>query len=309
MAQANPMNTGNEDAIYETKNLDHLGLVAAQFDALGLVELIDGVIEKESEKRTVSVGQAVKAMVINGLGFANHTLYLMPKFYANKPVERLIGKGVSAQDLNQNLFGRCLDLIHDFDVTNLFSILSSHTVKQLELPCSAAHIDTTSFHVDGKYNSGEDEREGELEGIVQITKGYSRDHRPDLNQIGLQLIVENQAGIPLVMQALSGNCSDKTSFSDAIETHVRQLQVDLTIEYLVGDSALYTAESLQKMKDIFWISRVPETRKDAQHLIEQIAPDLMTNRDKEACRSVCVSYAGIAQRWIVNDSPPAIAVH
>ena len=26
---------------YEIKNLDHLGLIAAQFDALGLVELID----------------------------------------------------------------------------------------------------------------------------------------------------------------------------------------------------------------------------------------------------------------------------
>ncbi len=119
----------------------------------------------------------------------------------------------------------------------MFSILSSHTVKQLELPCSGTHIDTTSFHVDGKYDS----TAGEEEGVIQVTKGYSRDHRPDLNQVGLQLIVENQAGIPLVMQALSGNSSDKKSFSEAINTHVRQLQVDLGIEYLIGDSALYTA--------------------------------------------------------------------
>jgi len=301
MAQVSSTSNDGKDNTYATKNLDHLGLIAAQFDALGLVELIDGMVEQDSEKRTVSVGMAVKAMVVNGLGFANHTLYLMPDFFENKPVERLIGKGISAQDLNQHLFGRCLDLIHDFDVTNLFSILASHTVKQLELPCSNTHIDTTSFHVDGKYNS----TDGEEKGVIQITKGYSRDHRPDLNQVGLQLIVENQAGIPLVMQALSGNSSDKRSFSEAIDTHVKQLQIDLGVEYLIGDSALYTAESLRKMRDILWISRVPETLKDAQYLIEQVAPGLMSNLDKEASCSVCITYAEIPQRWVVNYSPPA----
>ena len=29
---------------YEVKNLDHLGLISAQFDALGLVELIDTMV-------------------------------------------------------------------------------------------------------------------------------------------------------------------------------------------------------------------------------------------------------------------------
>ena len=145
-----------EKAQYETKNLNHLGLVAGQFDSLGLVELIDRIIPQSDEKRTVSLGQAVKAMVVNGLGFANHTLYLMPDFYENKPVERLIGANIKAEDLNQHLLGRSLDAIHDFDVTRLYSILATSTVRQLDLPCLAAHVDTTSFHVDGKYNSKED---------------------------------------------------------------------------------------------------------------------------------------------------------
>lgn len=186
------------DKSYEIKNLDHLGLIAAQVDDLGLVELMDSMVPQDKEKRTVSLGQSVKAMIINGLGFANHTLYLMPEFFADKPVERLIGEGITADDLNQNLFGRNLDLVHDFDVTQFYMRLSAHTVKQLDLPCLGTHIDTTSFHVDGDYNSGQDAQEG----VVKITQGYSRDHRPDLNQVGLQLIVENQAGIPLVMQEI-----------------------------------------------------------------------------------------------------------
>ena len=286
---------------YEVKNLDHLGLIAAQFDALGLVEQIDAMVPQCSEKRKVSIGQAVKAMVINGLGFANHTLYLMPEFFADKPVERLIGTGIIAEDLNQNLFGRCLDLIHEFDVTQFFTRISTHTVKQLELPCSGTHIDTTSFHVDGKYNSNREATEG----VVQITQGYSRDHRPDLNQVSLQLIVENQAGIPLVMQALDGNSSDKSSFTEAVKTHIEQLQTDLGVEYIVGDSALYTANSLEQMKDNYWITRVPETLSDAQAIIEAISPQLMADIHQEAHSSVCMRYAGVQQRWVVNYSPQA----
>jgi len=55
--------------------LNHLGLVAGMYDELGLGELIDSLIPQDKEKRVVSVGQTVKAMVVNGLGFANRVLY------------------------------------------------------------------------------------------------------------------------------------------------------------------------------------------------------------------------------------------
>jgi len=293
--------TTKKENTYDVKNLDHLGLIAAQFDELGLVELIDSIVPQCKEKRNVSIGQAIKAMVINGLGFANHTLYLMPEFFADKPVERLIGPGITAEDLNQNLLGRSLDTVHDFDITQLFMRLSTHVVKQLALPCSGAHIDTTSFHLDGKYNSDQET----VDGIVKISKGYSRDHRPDLNQVGLQLIVENKAGIPLVMQALDGNSSDKNSFTKAINTHIAQLQTDIGVEYIVGDSALYTAKSIEQMKDIYWITRVPETLTDAKYIIEEMSLELMTDIQEEAHTTVCMSYAGVHQRWIVIYSPQA----
>jgi hypothetical protein len=40
--------------------------------------------------RDLTVGEAVKAMVLNGLGFINHALYLVPRFFYNKPTSRLI---------------------------------------------------------------------------------------------------------------------------------------------------------------------------------------------------------------------------
>ena len=53
------------------------------------------MIPQDQEKRHISVGQAVKAMVLNGLGFVNQNLYLMPHFFQNKPIDRLMGEGIA----------------------------------------------------------------------------------------------------------------------------------------------------------------------------------------------------------------------
>lgn len=74
---------------YSSKQLDHLGLVARIYDELSIGKLLGRLILQDREKRIVPIGQAVKAMVLNGLGFANRALYLMSFFFRDKPVERL----------------------------------------------------------------------------------------------------------------------------------------------------------------------------------------------------------------------------
>jgi len=125
--------------------------------------------------------------------------------------------------------------------------LSLKAVKHLNLLCKFAHIDSTCFHVYGRYNSGEEEVE---EGVIKITKGYSRDHRPDLNQVVLQLICEQQAGIPLMMESLNGNSDDKTHFRESIKTHIEQMKNDFNLEDIVADSALYVAETLKNIPEM-----------------------------------------------------------
>ena len=149
-------------------------------DELGLPELIDTVIKQDHEQRQVSVGTCVKAMILNGLGFVNRALYLMPHFFKDKPVERLLGEGVAAEHLNDDALGRALDAIYAYDPETLYGQLAAQAVKRLGLSCKVGHIDTSSFHVDGVYNSGQ---EDVPKGVIHITQGYSRDHRPDLNQV------------------------------------------------------------------------------------------------------------------------------
>ena len=61
----------------QSKDLDHLGFVAGMCDKIGLVEIIDEYIGPQNRK--VSVGIAVKAMILNGLGLVSRFLYLTPE--------------------------------------------------------------------------------------------------------------------------------------------------------------------------------------------------------------------------------------
>ena len=158
---------------YESRNLGHLGLVAEIFDELRLGEAIDRMIPQESEKRIVSLGQAVKAMVLNGLGFVNQRLYLVPHFFQDKPTERPIGAGIGPEHLNDDVTGRALEKLYEHGVTLVYARLASQALRRLGLKPRFGHQDTTSFHVDGQYNS---ETEPEA-GVVHITRGYRRDQQ------------------------------------------------------------------------------------------------------------------------------------
>jgi hypothetical protein len=50
---------------YSSRMLNHLGLVSAMVDELGIVDWMDRVLPKDQEKQIVSYGQAVKAMILN----------------------------------------------------------------------------------------------------------------------------------------------------------------------------------------------------------------------------------------------------
>jgi transposase len=283
---------------YQSQILDHLGLVAGMFEELGIGDVIDHAIPQDMTKRTVSLGHAVKAMILNGLGFVNQQLYLVPSFFQNKPTERLVGPGIAAADLNDDVLGRSLDAFYAYGVTPLYSLIAARAAQRLGLTAQFAHLDTTSFHVDGRYNSAEvpDDR------VVHITHGYSRDHRPDLNQVMLELIVEHQAGIPVLMQPLNGNTNDCRAFGQVVTAHVQQLHAAHRLTYLVADSALYSAANLETLakSGIPWITRVPTTLSEAREVLARADPKTMAPLPEGyRFQEVTTTYAGIAQRWVV----------
>ena len=136
---------------YTSKNLDHLGLVAQMCRELEIAETINDCIP--SGGKTVSNGDAVVAMIINGLGFTSQPMYLSPSFFSDKPVDRLIHPELSASQLNARSLGRTLDYLFDYGPTALFSAISRKAVSVLGLSSKSAHLDSSSFHLHGAYEN------------------------------------------------------------------------------------------------------------------------------------------------------------
>jgi transposase len=135
---------------YRPQVLAHLGLVAGMFEELGITEVIDRATQQDPEMRIVTAGQAVTAMVLNGLGFLNHQLYLVPHFFQHKPLSRLIAPGIQASHLHDDTRGRALDTLYDFGVTALYRLIAATAAARLGLTPAFRHRDTTRFHVDGR---------------------------------------------------------------------------------------------------------------------------------------------------------------
>jgi transposase len=284
--------------LYRSEVLDHLGLVAGMYDELGIGETLDRALQQSPETRFVTVGSAVKAMVLNGLGFVHQQLYLVPLFFQNKPTQRLIAPGIEAQHLHDETLGRALDTLYAAGVTALYRLIAAMAVQRLGLTPTCAHLDSTSFHVDGCYNSNEEPDEH----VIHITRGYSRDHRPDLNHVMRDLIVEHQAGIPVLMKPLSGNTSDARDFGQVVTEHTRQLQTTYGTTYLVADSALYSEENLPQLADTgtTWITRVPATLTEAQTTWEQAIPAAMLPlRDGYRDQAHTRTYGSVPPRWVL----------
>ena len=288
---------------YRSQVMDHLGLVAGMCKELGIADHIDRRAPKISDEWNISHGEAVVAMIMNGLGFTGQSLHMFPQFFSNKPLDKLIREGIEPEHINDKVLGRALDELFELDVSKVYFELAIKVVTHLKLPCDALNLDGTGFHVDGRYNSDEEVSDEDLN-CIRLCKGYSRDHRPDLNQAILLLLTENRAGIPLFMKAASGNVTDKTSFKQVVSEHIKSFKAALSARYFVGDAAMYVAETIQELnqQDQLFISRVPLNIGAAKELVQSAPLRSMTEVEGfEHYESVetLSDYAGVVQRWVL----------
>ena len=300
----------------EIQNIDHLGIVAGIIDSIGIVEIINELIGVEKDEK-VNAGQVVKAMIINGLGFVSKPLYMFPKYFETIACEHLIGTGVKPEYLNDDKLGRVMDKLFIKGLDTIFFIIAVKAAQKFGVSLSTSHLDSSSMHLHGQYNTSlpevifESQEIGnnqELEEIavkspkeITITYGYSRDHRPDLKQFIIEMICSGDGDIPIFLKLASGNQADSSCFGKiAIEYH-KQLEVN---SLMVADSALYTESNLKMMSDLQWLCRVPLSIKAAKSLISTIPESELIDSTIPGYKlaSTTENYAGIEQRWLVVQS-------
>jgi transposase len=282
------------------ERLDHLGLIASVINDLGLVNLIDTRL-KPDDQEAITPGEAIKGMILNGLGFAHRPLSLTPQFFANKPLDLLFRPGVEADMFNRFKLGRTLDEVNAYSCDLLFSEIALSVCQQEAIDQRFNHLDTTSFSLTGDYVPESDEQ------AIAITYGYSKDHRPDLKQAVLELMVSQDGGVPLVSQSWDGNASDSQIFQDRAQALLLTFKQSPTPRYLIADSKLYSQDNATKLKPFGFITRIPATLKLVSQVISQALGQNTWQPLDDSTRyhRLELCHYGMAQRWLVVCSEAA----
>src|SRR6266699_1040922 len=214
------------------ERLDHLGVVASVIKDLRIVEMIDARLGLHDQEE-ITAGEAVAGMILNGLGFSDRPLTLTPQFFANKPCDLLLSE------------------------------LALAVCSQEGIDVRFNHLDTTSFSLTGDYVPESDEH------AIAITHGYSKDHRPDLKQAVLELLVSQDGGVPLLSKSWDGNAADTQIFQERAQALMAAFQGSPSPRYLVADAKLYTEENAANLKQLGFITRIPGTLKLVAQVISQ----------------------------------------
>lgn len=292
----------SEDIII--RKMDHLGLIAGIVRELRIVEYIDSVITPDPQE-VITTGECVLALLLNALGFVGEPLYMMPHYFKNLDLNVLLGKNISAEELNTFKLSRALDKLYNYGLTKLFNEISILCCGAAKIDTTYNSMDTTSFSLTGEYDSSADTHE------VMIKHGYSKDHRPDLKQVILELISTQDGGVPLLMQCHDGNKSDNVTFKDRVEKIVSTIkdgELEDNGSILIADSKLYTKKTAEYLNRINYITRIPTILKCCSEAIQNALNSndpWLEYSDTEKYKKINVTHYNITQRWIIVYSEAA----
>lgn len=210
------------------------------------------------------------------------------------------------KELNQNIdwddrIGRALDSLWNLGLTPLFTSIGMLAQQRFQISTKSLHLDSSSFSLEGSYEIETSDELSESIEEVKIIYGYSKDHRPDLKQFMMDVICSQDGDVPLFVRVADGNESDRAVFAQLI----KQFKQEWNLESIyVADSALYSAENLQQLGSLKWITRVPRSLKAAKILAESLEDEAFEVSKVPGYRiaSCCSDYGGVAQRWLIIES-------
>jgi transposase len=283
------------------ERLDHLGVIASVIKDLGLIDMINARLVPDAQE-VLTPGDAIAGMILNGLGFANRPLSLTPQFFARKPLDLLFHEGICASMFNRFKLGRTLDEAYTYGCDLLFHTLALAVCAQEGIDLRFNHLDTTSFSLSGAYVPERDEQ------AITITYGYSKDHRPDLKQAVLELMVSQDGGVPFGSKSWDGNTSDIEVFQERAQALLAAFQHAPSPRYLIADSKLYHEDNAPNLHNLGFITRIPNTIGAVSQVIAQALTGDTWHRldDNTRYQGLELCHYGMAQRWLIVQSEAAL---
>jgi len=180
---------------------------------------------------------------------------------------------------NDDRFGRVLNKLYLVDRASLMTEIVVSFVKEFEIALTQLSNDSTSIKAFGRYP-------GRTRTGLELKKGHSKDHRPDLKQLVFSLSIAGDGAVPVHYKCYPGNITDDkthietwntlrkiTCFPDFLYVADSKLCTDEQLSYIVGkggravtiipetwnevESFKEKLRKTKKVKDIIWRRRKP----------------------------------------------------
>jgi len=163
----------------EAYQVQHLPIVKAYADKIGIVEVINQVVPTEM---AIDPGTIVLGMILDTLS-GRSPLCRLEEFFAHQDTAVLLGKAIAPGAFDDDTVGRVLDRLHDTGTMKVFTACAVRADQVFRFDKRYVHFDTTSMTVYGDYVPPEEPKEPKEQAVpFTITHGYSKDKRPDLKQ-------------------------------------------------------------------------------------------------------------------------------
>lgn len=233
MNQATLAAIGN-DLSSVMKDVDVFPLVKYYVEQLQIDQILAVAIPTHPESM-VSNAQTLCIMIANII-IAKHPLYKIEQWVSKYFDGRTIEQSEESIQYNDDRCGRVLDKLFLADRNTLLTQISAKAIEVHQLELSQINNDSTSVSFAGAYN-GETNNN-----VVNLTYGFSKDHKPDCKQVVFGLSTTSDGHVPIKYELFDGNRTDDTTHIDTWDS-LRNF-IKTTYFVYIADSKLCTMANL-----------------------------------------------------------------
>ena len=210
-------------------------------------------------------------LALKNPGYAEALLALIKNILVERNALYAIGEWAALYDaglvaqgkIGDDKLGRALDRLFAADRATLQTRIVLAVMTGFDLKMEQIHNDTTSVMVRGAYD-------GQNAKGVQLKRGHSKEHRPDLKQLVYSLCVTSDGAVPVHFKAYDGNQTDDGIH---LETWIRLRTLLQHPRFIyVADCKLCTEKNLRTIdrERGFFVTIIPKTRSEVATFTEAV---------------------------------------
>jgi transposase len=244
----------------EVLQVDAAPLVRHFLDRLDLPGLFDRHLADLPGRPPDLPSSTLLAVLVSNLLLSRQPLYALASWAASFVPEHLGLLPDQVALLNDDRLGRAVDHLFRSDRASLFTAIVLKAINSFRLVLDEVHQDTTTVTVSGEY--ADQPPAAAAQRAVRITRGYNKDHRPDLKQLVYDRTVTADGAVPIHCNILDGNTADDTVHQQNWLA-LRKLLGHSDFLY-VADSKLCSKENMKLIADNNgrFLTIMPKTHKE-----------------------------------------------